>query len=699
VVKKEEHVGDKARGVMRRRRVARGGGSLVLVVLLLAAIDGIGMGAGKPVPVKTYNSHDAMVRRSSSKKVRSSEVGLVLSSSSESEYCGFTAPAYGTVEATVAGGAGEGSSAGGGQGASISGSFGVAPGDNVGCASWGGGGAGSSGGYGAAGGAGGGAAEGVNVNGSWEIVAGGGGGGGGSSSSGQGGGGGGNAGGIGISGPGTYSGVPGGSGGSWSGCVGFCSASGGGGGGGGSGGGAGQNGGGGGNGTGSSVSCGVWFFSYTKSSGSGGGGGGGGGWNAGGGGGGGQNYATCFSAGGGGGGGGGGGSSYVSSNVTNVSSSGNGNAGYISLEFTYAPPQISSISPSTGLYSGGYSVTISGNYFQDAGWVEVWFGSEESPSVSCQMTSCSAKVPPGSVGSSVCVKVETQHGGTSNCGSFRYVAGPPAITSVSPDTGFVVGGSQITVSVNLNGASGISEVELGRTPVSFSSENNSSTVVFTLPAIADPSYLSPGSTCIVVTVLPGGQTTPCYRFSYKLEQVTGLSPSAGPIGSGSSQVITVNGNGFESSAIDPTCEALVGSNSASSCFVNSATQIEIGVPYEGSNQQDPIKVRLEINGSWYESSSCSACEYTYIGKPVINKMSQYSGAQLSTFTVYGSNFEYEGGGQLFSVDFCNGPKDCTSTSFSITNSGEVNVTVPFSLPPGTYAVVLKGPGGKTTAMQ
>jgi len=674
-------------------KLAKVGGSALLLALLVVAITQYHVEDGGAFDA---SGHGQRVIGGAGRSKDAS--GVALTAYSEGVSCDFSVPAFGVVTARVAGGAGAGSSAGGGQGAVIIGSFSVSPGENVGCGSWGGGGGGKSGGYGAAGGASGGTAKGVNLDGSWEIVAGGGGGGAGSSSSGQGGGGGGNAGGVGISGPGTFSGGSGSSGGSWTGWCGYlCGyASGGGGGVGGSGSGQGRYGSGGGAGQGSSACFGA------NSAGGGGGGGGGGGWNAGGGGGGGGVSVGCFHGDGGGGGGGGGGSSYVASNVTSVSSSGNSNGPYRSLTFTYDASVIDSISPDTGIYTGGTTVSISGNYFEDAGSIKVFFGSNQGI-ISCSgMKSCTAISPPGVSGQTVCLKIQTQYGGDSNCESFRYVAGPPSIGNVSPPTGYIVGGIPITVTVDLNGASDVNSLEFGGSPVGIIQSVNGSTdtVVFTLPSIEKSSYLvgeSPGYACVVAIVSPGGAETPCYPFSYVLEEVTSISPSAGPLNEGAGHFINLYGSGFESSQVDPECQAEFAGEGVD-CNVISDGDVRVEIADVSSNQKDAVQVRLDINGTWYKWVGCSTCYYVFIGAPEITLMSTYSGLAGQAFNVQGSNFEYEGGGKLSSAAFCDGPQDCVSAAMlNVEGPTEAEIKVPTSLPAGTYAVQLTGPGGQSTA--
>ncbi len=610
---------------------------------------------------------------------------IVLASSTVSESCsngGFSAPGYGYVTATVIGGAGNGSSGNsGGQGASITGTFPVTSGAWIGCGWWnaGGGGGASDGGNGGAGGGGSAGVGFCNTSGcgnwAWMIVAGGGGGAGGSGGGGWWNGGGGNGGSAGLPGlsTGTFNGAAGSGGGGWYQ---------GGGGGGGSGNGQGVSGGGGG--SGSTGGCGF------GSEGGGGGGGGGGGWNGGGGGGGGG-QGWCHT---GGGGGGGGGSSYVSASVRDISSSWSSGGSSISLTFTYWAPRISGVSPSTGIYSGGTSVTISGSWLDNMSTSATFDG--QSVAISCSQSSsgsssCTVISPGGTPGTTVCIFVTTGGGQQSNCGYFTYVAGPPSITSMSPTNGWVVGGTSVVLNVSLNGATGVQSVYFDGNPVSFS-PGDSSVVTFTTPSISSPSELQGSTGASVYVIVNGGaQSTNTETFYYTPEVVSGVSPNAGPLSGGGNAA--VSGSGFSSSAITPTCQVKFGSIPSSSCSIPTPTTIIIGIPSAGSNENVPVTVGLSINGNWYWTPPGPT--YTFIGKPIIYSMSAYSGGPGSTITVFGTNFKY-GNASPSSVDLCHGPGNCMPASFSGVSLTQMSVRIP-GLGPGVYAVQVTTPGGQTTS--
>jgi hypothetical protein len=106
-------------------------------------------------------------------------------------------------------------------------------------------------------------------------------------------------------------------------------------------------------------------------------------------------------------------------------------------------PEISKLSPTSGLAVGGTSVTITGTGFTGASAVN--FGSTPAASFKVNSwTSITAVSPPGTSGP-VEVKVTTT-GGTNVASSadvFKYK--PPTVTGVSPNTGPTTGGTVVTI--------------------------------------------------------------------------------------------------------------------------------------------------------------------------------------------------------------------------------------------------------------
>lgn len=107
------------------------------------------------------------------------------------------------------------------------------------------------------------------------------------------------------------------------------------------------------------------------------------------------------------------------------------------------PPVISSLSATSGPWSGG-TITISGS---NLGGAVVSFGTQQSPSVTVDGSGSSLTATvPAAAPSTVNVTVSTPTGGRSNAIAYEYAAATPTITSVSPATGSSAGGTTVTIS-------------------------------------------------------------------------------------------------------------------------------------------------------------------------------------------------------------------------------------------------------------
>lgn len=107
-------------------------------------------------------------------------------------------------------------------------------------------------------------------------------------------------------------------------------------------------------------------------------------------------------------------------------------------------PDVYSLSPSNGPSSGGTSVTIEGQHFD--GVTKVLFGSKKASSFEVlSPTVIDATAPAGTEGSAVPVSVTATAGTNATGPTFTYTP-PPAVSSVSPDTGPSAGGTTVTVS-------------------------------------------------------------------------------------------------------------------------------------------------------------------------------------------------------------------------------------------------------------
>lgn len=199
---------------------------------------------------------------------------------------------------------------------------------------------------------------------------------------------------------------------------------------------------------------------------------------------------------------------------------GTGSTAYACLQWssTFTPrPRVTGISPAIGPARGGTSVTISGDGFSAATAVD--FGSTPATFTVNSDTSITATSPASDAGT-FDVTVASA-GGTSFSSSidrFTLVA-PPTITSLTPNTGPVSGGTVVTITgTNL---SLVNSVTFGDSQVGFVVNSDTSITAYP-PAVDGPDTAS-------VTVSSIGGTSSPARYTY-----VGLCP--GPcvsIGDGS----------------------------------------------------------------------------------------------------------------------------------------------------------------------
>ena len=174
------------------------------------------------------------------------------------------------------------------------------------------------------------------------------------------------------------------------------------------------------------------------------------------------------------------------------------------LTFTYnAPaPVVDVLSPTTGLTTGGTSVTLTGINFLGAD--SVTFGGTAATIGSVTSTSITVNSPAHAVGA-VNVVVTTPGGSSTDLATFTYEDPPaPVVDVLSPNTGLITGGTSVTIyGINFLGTS---SATFGGTAATIGSVTETSITV-TTPAHAV------GAVNVVVTT-PNGSSTDPVTFTY-----------------------------------------------------------------------------------------------------------------------------------------------------------------------------------------
>jgi IPT/TIG domain len=201
--------------------------------------------------------------------------------------------------------------------------------------------------------------------------------------------------------------------------------------------------------------------------------------------------------------------------------------------FTYVPPAITSISPTSGTTSGGTFVNISGAGF--ASGATVAFDGIQATSVSASETSISAKTPAHAAASVNVVVTNPNGSAATKVNGFAYIL--PAITSISPGSGTSNGGTSVFIA----GAGFAVGAKVTFGGIIATNVSLSDTQIFA----TTPPHAA-GSVDIVVTNPDGSTATKANAFVYVLPSITSISPSSGNTGGGTS--VNISGSGFAQGA-------------------------------------------------------------------------------------------------------------------------------------------------------
>ena len=115
--------------------------------------------------------------------------------------------------------------------------------------------------------------------------------------------------------------------------------------------------------------------------------------------------------------------------------------------FTYSepPPTLASVEPDTDMVTGGATVKIIGENFQDDATVTIG-GNTASNVTFISSTELVVEAPAGTVGSADVIVTNPDGKSVTLAGSFTYIEPPPpTLTSVEPDEGIVTGGATVKI--------------------------------------------------------------------------------------------------------------------------------------------------------------------------------------------------------------------------------------------------------------
>lgn len=203
--------------------------------------------------------------------------------------------------------------------------------------------------------------------------------------------------------------------------------------------------------------------------------------------------------------------------------------------FNYAPPAIQSFSPASGPASGNTLLTIFGSSFGPSPSVTIGGLDARVVSNNTTNTQLVVRVPAG-VGPKLDVVVTDLITGRLSLLSQAFSYTPPAISSLSPDSGPTAGGNLITIQGSSFATDlTLNSVTIGGVPARLQSVNANGTQLVVQTPAGDGTNLS-----VLVTV--GGQVSNPILFSYAPPTVLSVSPNHGPLVG--NILVTVFGSSF-----------------------------------------------------------------------------------------------------------------------------------------------------------
>ncbi len=249
---------------------------------------------------------------------------------------------------------------------------------------------------------------------------------------------------------------------------------------------------------------------------------------------------------------------------------------YGSTTTTGGQPSVTSVSPSTGSSAGGTVVSINGSGFVAP--VNVTFGGVPATSVNVVSNFLiTATTPPNPVGT-VSVLVSGGAGSVGGLTSgFTYELAWPRVTSISPSTGALIGGTTLTLTGT--GFAPGATVTVGGQPAATVSAVSPTQIIVTTPP-------GPAGNATVLVTNPGGAISGLASgFAYSANpqpqvpvvtgaSVTSVSPSSGP--SSGNTAISISGTGFMPGATVTVGGVSIGSTVVSSTLITATTPAVTG---------------------------------------------------------------------------------------------------------------------------
>ncbi|MDR3502850.1 MAG: IPT/TIG domain-containing protein, partial [Legionella sp.] len=294
--------------------------------------------------------------------------------------------------------------------------------------------------------------------------------------------------------------------------------------------------------------------------------------------------------------------------------------------FTYqaGPPTLGSISPNTSSVAGGVTATIHGTNFVPGTTVTI--GGVASTNINVINATTATLTIPAYVSGPLIKNVVVNNGvgSATLVGGFTYTANAPTLSSISPITGSITGGTLVTLTgTDFTPGTTVTFGGVAATNVNVSSAN-------TLTAVT-PAYVSGALTVDVMVNNGVSNATLSHAFTYQAiaPALTSITPNSDSVAGGAT--ITVSGSGFV-----PTTTLTIGGIAAANIHVSNVTTLTATVPAYVSGSL--IKDVVVNNGAGIAMLTSG---FTYIeSAPGLSGLTPGTGSILggTTVTLTGSGF-------------------------------------------------------------
>ena len=346
-------------------------------------------------------------------------------------------------------------------------------------------------------------------------------------------------------------------------------------------------------------------------------------------------------------------------------------------------PIVTSISPNSGVFEGGNNVKINGQYFLQG--LTVYFGDQVAPLVNFYNSGyVMVKAPKAEKAGAVDVTIVNPDGTTVTVADgYTYdeeIIEKLEIYTVSPNSGYIIGGSKVTITGDRIEAG--AKVYFGDVEAKVDTTTSTTKRTVTVPAVDKEGMVN------VTIENPDGETavlTDAYEYlPLPAPTITSISPNEGKLAGG--EIVTITGTGLRSGLT-----VTVGGNEAQIYNYYDSTRIRIRIP--AAVDAGMVDVIL-TNPDGQQVTVTEGYEYLPDPEAPAPTISDVSPNQTQVDTsiymyINGSNFV---SGATVTV----GGQEATVANYY--SSAKLRVKVPTTEEAGTCDVVVTNPDGKEAVL-